>query len=58
VPGLCTQESACTVRANWQTINQIVLDALSRVTLEQMMKPIPQNVPLGAIRRKPAGAIA
>jgi FeS assembly SUF system regulator len=58
IPGLCTQESACTVRANWQTINQIVLDALSRVTLEQMMKPIPQGVPLGANRRKPAGAVA
>lgn len=58
MPGLCTQESACTVRANWQTINQIVLDALSRVTLEQMMKPIPQSVPLGANRRKPAGAVA
>jgi len=46
------------VRANWQTINQIVLDALSRVTLEQMMKPIPQSVPVGAIGRKPAGAVA
>ena len=30
MPGLCAQESACTVRGNWQTINQIVLDALSQ----------------------------
>jgi FeS assembly SUF system regulator len=58
MPGLCAQESGCTVRANWQTINQIVLDALSRVTLEQMMKPIPHGVPLGAVRRKAAGAVA
>ena len=58
MPGLCMQESACTVRGNWQSINQIVLDALSKVTLEQMMKPIvPQTLPLGTVTRKPARAV-
>lgn len=54
--GMCAQEAACTVRANWLTINHIVLDTLSRVTLEQMTKPIPRTVPLGAIRVPSPGA--
>ena len=53
-PGMCSQEAACTVRANWQTINHIVLDALQRVTLEQMTRPIPRTVPLAALKRTPA----
>ena len=57
MPGLCAQESACTVRANWQTINQIVLDALQRITLEQMTKPIPRTMPVDAIRRRPTRAM-
>jgi FeS assembly SUF system regulator len=50
-PGVCTQEAACTVRANWRSINHIVLDALSRVSLEQMTKPIPQLVPVETLKR-------
>ena len=50
-PGICTQEAACTVRANWRSINHIVLDALSRVTLEQMTKPIAHSVPVATLRR-------
>ena len=50
-PGVCTQEAACGVRANWQTINLIVLETLSRVTLEQMAKPLPQTVPFASIGR-------
>jgi len=49
--GLCIQESACTVRANWMTINQIVLEALQGVTLEQMTKPIARTVRIDALRR-------
>src|SRR5690349_2573403 len=48
---LCAQESACSVRANWRSINHLVLETLSRVTLEQMATPLPQTVPLTAIRR-------
>ena len=54
--GLCLQEAACNVRANWQTINQLVLETLSRVTLEQMAKPIAHAVPLASLRRKGAPA--
>jgi hypothetical protein len=39
------------VRANWRSINHIVLDALSRVSLEQMTKPIPQLVPVDTLKR-------
>ena len=51
-PGICAQEAACTVRANWQTINHIVLDALSQVTLAQMTKPLAPRVPLDHLKRR------
>jgi FeS assembly SUF system regulator len=57
-PGMCSQEAACTVRANWQTINHIVLDALQRVTLEQMTRPIAHAVPLAALKRRPVAPLA
>jgi FeS assembly SUF system regulator len=50
-PGICTQEAACSVRANWRSINEIVLDALSRVTLEEMARPVVHTVPLEALKR-------
>lgn len=56
--GICAQEAACTVRANWQTINHIVLDALQRVTLEQMTRPIAHTVPLAALKRAPAAPLS
>ena len=57
-PGMCSQEAACTVRANWQTINHIVLDALQRVTLEQMTRPIAHTAPLAALKRAPAAPLS
>jgi DNA-binding IscR family transcriptional regulator len=54
--GICAQEAACTVRANWQTINHIVLQTLSRVTLEQMTKPLARPVPVASIKPPPASA--
>lgn len=39
-PGLCLQESGCSVRTNWQRINRMVLQALDRITLERMAQPI------------------
>jgi FeS assembly SUF system regulator len=50
-PGICTQEAACSVRASWRSINEIVLDALSRVTLEQMARPVTHRVPLETLKR-------
>ena len=43
-PGLCLLESGCSVRTNWQRINRMVLQALDRITLEQMAQPIGQTL--------------
>ena len=50
-PGLCTQESDCPVRANWQRVNRVVLQALDQVSLEQMIQPVPETVDISALRR-------
>jgi FeS assembly SUF system regulator len=44
-PGLCTQESSCSIRGNWQIINEAVLQALGTVSLAQLAVP-PQPVRL------------
>jgi FeS assembly SUF system regulator len=49
---LCPQEGACSVRAKWQTINHLVLETLSRVTLEQMAQSTTQTVPFATIGRR------
>ena len=54
VHSLCPQESACSVRSSWRSINHLVLETLSRVTLEQMAQTTPQTVPLATIARRPA----
>ena len=38
-PAGCDHETLCPVRANWQIINYAVADALSRITLSDMMRP-------------------
>lgn len=39
-PGVCAQEDSCSVRANWQHINNAVRQALAGVTLAQMAQPV------------------
>jgi FeS assembly SUF system regulator len=39
-PGTCGIVAMCAVRSNWQTINRVVRDALSRITLSQMAGPM------------------
>lgn len=39
-PGLCSQESSCSVRGNWQRINTAVREALSGVSLAEMTQPM------------------
>ncbi len=53
-PGLCSQEPSCPVRANWQQVNRIVLQALQQVTLDQMVQPMtdPVNI-VGPHARRP-----
>ena len=38
-PGACSQESSCHVREPWQRINQVVRDALARITLADLAMP-------------------
>lgn len=40
-PGLCVQEASCSVRANWQKVNQAIRRALEGVTLAEMVQPMP-----------------
>lgn len=53
-PGLCTQESGCAVRANWQRINHAVLGVLRDITLDQMIAPVPKPIDASGITRKRA----
>ena len=39
-PANCDIAAMCAVRANWQTINQVVRDALGGISLAQMTSPI------------------
>lgn len=50
-PGLCAQEAGCPVRANWQRVNRVVLDALDQITLDQMIQPATEAVDISALRR-------
>lgn len=50
-PGLCTQESGCAVRANWQRINHAVIGVLRQITLDQMIVPVAQPIDASALKR-------
>jgi FeS assembly SUF system regulator len=43
-PGACSQESSCHVREPWQRINQVVRDALARITLADLAMPVPGTI--------------
>jgi len=43
--GNCGLEESCGVRANWRRINDVVVEALSAVTLAQMLAPPPNEPP-------------
>ena len=51
---LCEQESLCSIRGNWQRINQAVLTALQQVSLADLARPVEYPLrftPHGAIPR-------
>lgn len=48
----CERESICSTRSNWQGINHIILDALEKVNLAEMVAPKPQVVDVSAIRAR------
>ncbi|GAB3349881.1 SUF system Fe-S cluster assembly regulator [Lysobacter tyrosinilyticus] len=53
--GNCGIEQSCGVRANWNRINEVVIDALRDVTLAQMLAPPPTRSKRGS--PKPAKRI-
>ncbi|HEY8120795.1 MAG TPA: SUF system Fe-S cluster assembly regulator [Myxococcota bacterium] len=46
-PGHCEQEARCTVQEPWHRINRAVNDALSRVTLADLARPLVAKPLLG-----------
>ncbi|MCP3961955.1 MAG: SUF system Fe-S cluster assembly regulator [bacterium] len=40
-PGVCSQESVCRLRGNWQRINEAVRQALESITLAELTDPLP-----------------
>ncbi|MFI5179984.1 MAG: SUF system Fe-S cluster assembly regulator [Thermoanaerobaculia bacterium] len=53
-PGVCDQERFCSVKPNWLVINRTVRDALSKVTLADMARPMRPFVPLTLLSGAPA----
>ena len=43
-PGTCPQEPSCDVREPWQRINFAVHDALARITLADLVAPLPGSI--------------
>jgi FeS assembly SUF system regulator len=43
-PGVCIQERSCAIRANWQRINQVIVQALEEVSLAEMTRPVTQPI--------------
>jgi FeS assembly SUF system regulator len=39
LPSSCTVERLCPVRPSWVRINQVINDALSNITLEELLRP-------------------
>lgn len=39
-PGLCLQETSCSIRGNWQKINEVIVKALEQVSLAEMTRPV------------------
>ncbi|TFE36452.1 SUF system Fe-S cluster assembly regulator [Paraburkholderia dipogonis] len=52
LPGLCSQEAACTVRANWMKVNGVIYEALQQITLADMAGPTLRAVDISAIRAR------
>jgi len=58
-PGLCSREIGCPVRANWQKVNRVMLQALEQITLEEMLQPVAETVDVRVLRaRRPASRAA
>lgn len=43
VPSRCEHEGACPTRSNWQLVSRTILESLSRLSLAEMLSPLPAN---------------
>lgn len=41
---LCAIDSMCTMRGNWKKINKMVNSMLSRLSVQDMLKPLPEGL--------------
>jgi FeS assembly SUF system regulator len=48
----CSRESTCSTRSKWQGINHIILGALEKVNLAEMVTPKRQVVDVSALRAR------
>ena len=55
--GDCGIESHCGIRAGWQRINDVLLDALTRTTLADMLAPTPAAKPTKNPKAIPAALV-
>lgn len=53
MPGLCVQESSCSIRPNWQMISGAVRSALESVTLTDMTRPVAHHIDATGIHFAP-----
>jgi len=44
-PGTCAHERRCPARPNWAAVNDVIHEALSRLTLAEMTRPAPSRSP-------------
>jgi len=40
---VCTQESVCGIKGNWQLINQVIMKALNGISLMDMTRPLTEH---------------
>ena len=48
MPGTCEHERRCVARPNWTAVNDVIQQALSKVTLAEMTRPAPARPPYPA----------
>jgi len=48
MPGMCVQETNCSIRGNWQKINQALVEALRQVSLAEMTRPVAHPIRITA----------
>jgi FeS assembly SUF system regulator len=48
----CERESFCSTRVNWQGINNVIQDALAKVSLAELIAPKPQIVNVSGLRSR------